>query len=220
MPRKPIERSQSHYYHITARSNNREYFYLPIAVVWDIFTAELRTLQDTYSLKISAFVLMDNHFHLLVLTPFESIDRIMYFLMKNTTLKIQKKSGRINRIFGGRYKGSIIKSHNYLMNVYKYVYLNPVKAGLNDKAEHYPYSTLNSRGPRPFKLESIVADHDFDHYENLDELKWINSSLLEEEYQSIKKGLRKSEFSFVKNNSTGKEIIPQIRAPKKNLNLT
>ncbi len=62
---------------------------------------ELRLLQKEYDLKISAFVLMDNHFHLLALTPKESIDRVMYFFMKNVTKKMQKRTGRINKIFGG-----------------------------------------------------------------------------------------------------------------------
>lgn len=69
MPRKAIVRSDSNYYHITARSNNREYFYLPIDEVWSIMVTELRTLQREHSLRIPAFVLMNNHFHLLVLSP-------------------------------------------------------------------------------------------------------------------------------------------------------
>ena len=219
MPRKAIERSNTNYYHITARSNNRDFFYLPILEVWDIFTEELKKLQLEYKLKIPAFVLMNNHFHLLVLSPNGPIDKIMYFLMKHTTLEIQKRSGRINRVFGGRYKGSIIKSYTYLVNVYKYIYLNPVKAGITTRAEFYPYSTLyfKTKGPAycPFRLESIIPTHAFDEYEGLDELKWINSDLLDEEYQSIKTGLRKTEFSFAKDNSTGKEIIPIVRAPKK-----
>ncbi len=62
---------------------------------------------------------MNNHFHLLVLTPHEDIDRIMYFFMKEVAIDIQKCTGRINKIFGGRYKGSMINSYSYLVNVYK-----------------------------------------------------------------------------------------------------
>jgi putative transposase len=57
-----------------------------------------------------SFFLMNNHFHLLVLTPEEDIDGIMYFFMKEVTLEIQKCSGRINKIFGGRYKVSMIST--------------------------------------------------------------------------------------------------------------
>ena len=142
MPRRPIQRSNVNYYHITARSNNREFFYLPILNVWDIMTERLSKLQNIYQIKIAAFVLMNNHFHLLVLSPNEDIDKIMYFFMKETTLDIQKCTGRINKIFGGRYKGTVIDNYNYLVNVYKYIYRNPVEVSLAVKAEHYPYSTL------------------------------------------------------------------------------
>lgn len=54
MPRKPIERSESNYYHITARSNNREYFYLPLLNVWDIMTRKLGELQRNHGIKIAA----------------------------------------------------------------------------------------------------------------------------------------------------------------------
>lgn len=110
MLRKPIQRSNFNYYHLTARSNNKEFFYLPILNVWDIMTRKLAELQRLYGIKIAAFVLMNNHFHLLMLTPKEDIDRIMFYFMKDVTLEIQKCTGRINRIFGGRYKGTIIDS--------------------------------------------------------------------------------------------------------------
>jgi putative transposase len=129
MPRKPIERSNENYYHITARSNNKEFFYLPIVNTWDIMTERLAKLQNAYNIKISAFVLMNNHFHLLLLTPREDVDRIMYFFMKEVTLEIQKCTGRINKIFGGRYKGSMITSYGHLVNVYKYIYRNLIEVG-------------------------------------------------------------------------------------------
>ncbi len=48
MSRKPIERSNENYYHITARSNNREFFYLPTLNVWDIMAERLAKLQNLH----------------------------------------------------------------------------------------------------------------------------------------------------------------------------
>ena len=95
MPRKPIERSNSNYYHITARSNNRDFWYLSTLEVWDIFCEEIIHLKRKFNLNIAAFVLMDNHFHLLVRSPEEDIYWVMYFFMKDTTLEMQSRSGRI-----------------------------------------------------------------------------------------------------------------------------
>jgi putative transposase len=206
MPRKPIERSNSHYYHITGRANNKEFFFLPIEDIWQIMVKTLSELQLEYDLKIPAFVLMNNHFHLLILTPDEDIDRVMYFFMKRVTLRIQKKSGRINKIFGGRYKGSLIKDESYLMNVYKYIYRNPVASQICMSAENYPYSSLhyliNSKLLKPFKIETLFE-------EKISEtLKWIDEKFEEHEGASIKGGLKKTVFSYKKMNSTGRPIVP------------
>lgn len=99
MPGKPITRSNHNYYHVTARSNNKEFFYISMVNVWEIMTVKLSELQTKHRIKIAAFVLMNNHFHFLVLTPEEDIDRIMYLFMKGVTLEIQRCSGRINKIF-------------------------------------------------------------------------------------------------------------------------
>jgi putative transposase len=219
MPRKPIKRSNENYYHITARSNNREYFYLPILNIWKIMTEKLARLQSAYRIEIGAFVLMNNHFHLLILTPHEDIDRIMYFFMKDVTLEIQKYTGRINKIFGGRYKGSMITSYGYLVNVYKYICRNPIEVGLKERAELYPYSTLfykaNPNIHSPFKIENILSSHAFESYENLDELTWINQSYEKHEADSISCGLQKSIFAYEKDKMNNRPIEPIVRHLKK-----
>jgi putative transposase len=219
MPRKPIIRSNQNYYHLLARSNNREFFYLPIEVVWDIFLTQLKILQNDFRVKIAAFVLMNNHFHLLMLTPNEDIDKVMYFLMKRSTQVIQKVSGRINKIFGGRYCGSIITNYSYLANVYKYILLNPVKANITERAEYYPYSTFyyqhRSLRHLPIILEKIIPGHAFENYEDLNEIEWINSNYNASETVSIQSGLKKSTFDFSKDRASGKRIIPVVRHPKK-----
>jgi len=209
MPRKPVQRSRTDFYHVTARSNNRDYFYLPVDIVWDIMTRKLAKLQNEQGIFISAFVVMNNHFHLLMLTPKADIDRVMYFFMKEVTLEIQRTTGRINKIFGGRYKASLVKNGDYLLNVYKYIYRNPVVVGLVERAENYPYSTLlqhhKDSASSPIKLEPIIALHAYD------ELRWINQSFSKDESLSISHGLKKTLFAFRKNNSTGKEIVPSVR---------
>lgn len=219
MPRKPVERSNVNFYHVTARSNNRESFFLPILNTWDIMTKKLAELQSKHGIKIAAFVLMNNHFHLLLLTPKEDIDRIMYFFMKEITIEIQKCTGRINKIFGGRYKGSMIDSYGYLVNVYKYIYRNPVEVGISERAERYPYSTLFSQNQEyarvPFKVDKIFPPHAFDAYEELDELKWINQKFDKHEADSISCGLQKTLFRYESDRATGKPIEPIVKHPKK-----
>lgn len=220
MPRKAIERSRDNYYHITARSNNREYFFLPMDEVWEVMSAKLECLQREHGIRIAAFVLMNNHFHLLVLTPNLDIDRLMYFLMKGVTLEIQKRTKRINKIFGGRYKGSMIDSYEYLMNVYKYIYRNPVEAKLVTRAEAYLYSSLYFKNKTDnrmsFQLESVLPYFALDTYENQGELEWLNQSFSPDESKSIKTGLQKTIFSYEKDRSSGKPIVPKLNQSLKN----
>lgn len=207
MPRKPIQRSNEHYYHLTARSNNKETFFLPIDVVWNIMLYQLGLLQKEYKLKIVALVLMNNHFHLLMMTPEEDIDRIMYFFMKNMTLKIQKASGRINKVFGGRYKGCLIDNHAYLLNAYKYIYRNPVAAGVCELVEDYPFSSLYFQRWKisaPVQFEEIMTSY------NTCEYSWLNLGYASDEAGSIKNALRKSVFSYSRDRATGKTIAPLV----------
>lgn len=219
MPRKPIIRSNEHYYHITARSNNKENFYIPLEVTWQIFLDRLKRVQKEHDLVISTFVLMNNHFHLMMLTPDEDIDRVMYFFMKGLTSDIQRSAGRINRIFGGRYKGSLIRSQEYLMNAHKYICRNPVAAGLVDRAEKYPYSSLFLKN-HPTMLTSagvklVEIDNTLGVINGERELEWINQSFGNEEAESIRCGLKKSVFEYGKDKLTNRLTMPSTA----NLNL-
>lgn len=211
MPRKPIIRSNEHYYHLSARSNNKEFFELPIQVVWNILTGKLGKLQKEFDLKISAFVLMNNHFHLLMLSPVEDIDRVMFFFMKDTTKAMQKHSLRINKIYGGRYKGCLIDNQRYLLSAYKYIYQNPLRAGLSKKAEEYKFSTLNmeSLSYLPFNLEEVVP-LSLQSRNKILESRWINQSFTPEIIKSIQTGLKKSHFRFEKDKNKNQEISPEF----------
>src|SRR5574338_252694 len=126
MPRKPLIRSQIYPYHVTSRANNREWFFLPQAICWEVFGEKLSIVSERYRAKVLAFVLMSNHFHLLIQTPDGNLDAIMNYLIREVSRTIGARSRRINRIFGGRYKWSLIQDECYIAHVYKYVYRNPV----------------------------------------------------------------------------------------------
>lgn len=204
MPRKSIIRSNEHYYHLTGRSINKEPFFIPTDEVWEIMLKKLLHLQKEHELRISAFVLMNNHFHLMALTPKEPIDRIMYFFMKDVTRAMQKRCGRINMMFGGRYKGCIIDDSRYLMNVYKYIYRNPVAAGIVNRAEDYSFSTLKKE--LPITLDQIMPMN-IAVGRKL-ELEWINSSFETQEVESMKWGLGRSKFKYMKTRYMRKPVIP------------
>lgn len=142
MPRKHLVRSSIHPYHVTSRSNNKEWFYIPLCDVWKYAQILLFSGQEKFNVKVEAFVLMQNHYHMLLYTPSANIDSFMQFFNGNLGKSIARHAGRINRIFGASYKWNLIISQPYYMNVLRYIYQNPLRADLVKHCEDYPYSNF------------------------------------------------------------------------------
>ena len=190
MARPHLIRSKSHPYHVTARCNNREFFPLPLNDVWKIMIDELDFLAEKHSLKTHAFVLMGNHFHLLCQTPDENLDVIMQALMRRTSIKIKSRVSEINHLWGGPYHRTLIRNQAHYYQVYRYIYQNPIRAGIVPRVEQYPYSTLKQV---PFLIHSFIPMA-FGGQEG--EILWLNEKYKDEEQDLIKRGLRKGEFDI------------------------
>jgi putative transposase len=103
---------------------------------------------------------MNNHYHLLASTPDKNLPTIMNRLHTEISIAINTSAGHTNHVFGGRYKACEIKNMNYLYNAIKYVYQNPLRAGICKSAEFYPYSTLS--GAYGFSHLQIHLDRTYD----------------------------------------------------------
>ncbi|MBF0363771.1 MAG: transposase [Oligoflexia bacterium] len=142
MPRRNLIRTSNYPYHITIRCNNREWFDLPLADVWEICIRNIVKSNKKHPVNIYGFVLMSNHYHLLIDTPNNNIDEFMFELNRNISHDLRILSGRINRIFGDRYKWCIIKDKKHFINVLRYVYRNPKRYDVVKKCEDYIFSSL------------------------------------------------------------------------------
>lgn len=69
MPRPLVVQQSEFPYNISARCINREWFNVPMPVVWEIFCEELTRKCGKHNLQVHAFVVMSNHFHLIASTP-------------------------------------------------------------------------------------------------------------------------------------------------------
>lgn len=198
MPRKRFLASNDFPYHVTARCLNKEWFALPHEILWEIFSDYLYFIHHAFQVRIHSFVLMPNHIHMIIRTPDMNLDKAMNYFMRETSRVIGFRSGRINQVYGGPYYWSLMRSPNYFLHAYKYVYRNPIEAALAPRVETYKFSTLPALLGQARTIIPVVNDETlFDGLE--DQLKWLNSAYPSDEVRiDIKNALRKKEFHFAK----------------------
>lgn len=192
MPRPLLIRSEIHPYHVTSRSNNKDFFPIPLRDVWEIMLSQLKIEVKENALAIHAFVLMGNHFHLLCHTPRGNLDHIMQRFLRQTSVKISARSKNINHLWGGRYKWSLIESQTHYFQVYRYIYQNPIRAGICKKVEEYPFTTLKTQ---EIPVHSFIS-MSFGGEEG--EILWLNEVFKKEDEELIKVGLKKHQFDVSK----------------------
>ncbi|MBI2605657.1 MAG: transposase [Deltaproteobacteria bacterium] len=143
MARKKLVQSPNHPYHITARSNNGAYLGLEPETLWNIYNDYLHFLSTAFEVKIHAFVMMSNHFHLIASFPKLNISLAMNRFMTESARAINFERMTINHIYGSRYFACLIDNERYYRNVFRYLFQNPVRAGICTYVEDYSFSTLS-----------------------------------------------------------------------------
>jgi putative transposase len=144
MPRKPRFYLPGIAVHIVQRGNARQ------AVFFDDsnYRAYLNWLFEgasKHGCSVHAYVLMTNHVHLLA-TPDskDSISRMIQFVGRNYVTYINNQFGRSGTLWEGRHKGSLINSSEYALACYRYIEMNPVRAGMVDTPGEYPWSSYQA----------------------------------------------------------------------------
>lgn len=131
------------FYHITARGNERKRIFFSHRD-YEKFLSYLTDAVHKYGVILHAFVLMANHYHLIVETPKANLSSFMHSLNSAYTTYFNIKRKRAGHLFQGKYKALLIDADNYLLELSRYVHLNPVRAGITEKPETYPYSSYRA----------------------------------------------------------------------------
>ena len=184
MPRKNLIRSNILPYHVTSRANNQEWFSIPMKIIWDVCLRCLKEAHDLHSVEVISFVLMSNHYHLLIRTPNANLDSFMYEFNKRLAFSLKDKTGNTNHFLGARYKWCLIQSQNYFSNCYRYIYQNPLRANIARRCEYYPYSTLFYITNN---LNFSIPLFDQIGFTDPHKLHWLNEKIDDEEATMIKK---------------------------------
>lgn len=128
------------FYHVMNRgSGSRNIFH--DEKYYNIFLEILGEAHDRFGIEIHAYCLMCNHYHLLIKTPEANLSRVMRHINGVYTQRHNKLSDTDGPLFRGRYKAIIVDSDSYLLQLSKYIHLNPLDAGLVTDLEQYPWSS-------------------------------------------------------------------------------
>ncbi len=207
MPRPKTIISSDFPYHIIARSNNKAAFPISLNKCWNIFYKALNQITNEFNFRVHSFVLMNNHYHLIGSTDqTHPLPKIMQWLQLYVTKEINKSSKRINHIFGGPYKASLIKNQNYYYHAHRYVYQNPVRSKITLTPYDYKFSTLTSKdiiiSPPDSGIECLIPNHSPQYF------SYINNYPTMQLNDLIKKTISKNKFQFPSqiNRSLKKEI--------------
>ncbi len=130
-------------YHVTTRTNNKEFRFKPKRSTFLMFARIINMAAKKYSVQISHFVLMSNHYHIIFKTPNANIHRVMQFINSMVAREYNKRHHRSGHLWGDRYKSTIIGEEVYYKKCVTYIYTNPVRAGIVNHPKDYVPSTFH-----------------------------------------------------------------------------
>lgn len=214
-------------YHVTARGDRRE----PIFEDDEdrrVFLSTLAEVVERCNWICHAYCLMTNHYHLVVATPDANISKGMRQLNGVFTQASNRRHGRVGHLFQGRFKGILVDKEGYLLELTRYVVLNPVRAGMVAQTGQWPWSSYRAMvgevaSPTWLATDALLAQFGKTRFEARSRYKDFVSAGISAD--SVWAGLRQQiylgdetfvERSLAKAKVDGDELsIPQVqrRAP-------
>ncbi len=107
----------------------------------EIFIALLKEAAGLWAVRVSAYCLMGNHYHILVETPQANLSRFMRHLNGIYTQRYNRLHGHDGQLFRGRFKSILVEEQSYLLELVRYIHRNPLRAGLVKSLDDYPWSS-------------------------------------------------------------------------------
>jgi len=130
-------------YHVTSRGNARADIYLDDADR-NLFLETLGDVIGRFGWMCHAWRLMSNHYHLVIETPNSNLSLGMRQLNGVYTQRFNRSHQRVGHLFQGRYKAILVERDSYLLELSRYVVLNPVRAGMADDVAAWTWSSYRA----------------------------------------------------------------------------
>jgi REP element-mobilizing transposase RayT len=139
MARKPRIHAPGACYHVILRGNGKQDIFFDAPDRYRFYLL-LQEGVERFGHRIHAFCLMTNHVHLAVQVADQPLSRIMQNLSFRYTRWVNGRHDRSGHLFQGRYKAVLIDGDAYLLELVRYIHLNPVRAGMVSSPGAYPWS--------------------------------------------------------------------------------
>jgi len=145
-------------HHIVQRGHNRQIVFADSGD-FSYYLSLVGEFKDLHDLKLHAYCLMTNHVHLLVEPPnARALASFMKRVAGRMTRYRNRLEGRTGTLWESRYKSSPVQRDSYLLTCCRYIELNPVRAGMVQYPEDYPWSSFRQRMGEPSTLASLDLD--------------------------------------------------------------
>lgn len=141
MPRNPRLLKDEGFYHLIARGNN-QHFVFSLPGGFERFHKLLLESKRKFSWRLSHYCLMANHIHLLgQIERGDDLPKLMQFLLLEYSRWYRKQTSYSGHLWQGRYKSPLIERESYFLECGRYIERNPLRAGLAQRSEDYPWSS-------------------------------------------------------------------------------
>jgi len=202
-------------YHVTARGNAQQPIYRDDEDRRR-FLASLAHAVDRYSWVMHAYCLMDNHYHLLLETPRPTLARGMRHLNGTCTQAYNRRHQRVGHLFQGRYKAILVQRQPYLLELCRYVVLNPVRAKMCQRAEQWPWGSFRATAgiePAPTWLTTgwVLAQFAATRSQAQKAYRvFVGEGLAQRPWEALRGQIYLGTEEFVEMLTTNQEPVPEV----------
>lgn len=128
-------------YHVMLRGINRQQIFFDDEDC-EMFLQVLRECKKEDHFQVHAWTLMGNHVHLLLKTADETISLVMKRISGRFVIRYNQKYQRVGHLFQDRFRSEPINQEAYYLHVFRYIHLNPLRAGMETRLGDYPWSSI------------------------------------------------------------------------------
>lgn len=182
------------------------------------FLEKLEECVEKFKITIHAYVLMDNHYHLLIETPFANLSKAMHYINASYSNWFKTKHQLVGSIFQGRFKSILVQKDSYLKILSAYIHLNPVRAGIANRPGGYTWSShryymQKNKKPQWLYVDDIMSEFSYnpEHYQSFI-MMWYESN------KEIKRESVYGKNSFLGSEKYYKKVINNVRSRLEKMN--